>query len=335
MKIVRATKEHDAALRHLLRETPLEGAMTVTLEREPSFFGTGATRQDTVVAMDGGRAVACGSRIVRRVFWNGGMADAAYLSDLRVHPDYRKSAGRALRDGYRELAQAARETTAAVTWSAVFASNDTALETLTSRRRSIPEYVDRGGLRCPLLWCRGNFAKSGCRRANEADRGALVEFLVRRLTGKALAPAVESIVVEDFVLLTEAGEIVAAMAVRDLRSVKQTRIVRLSWPFRLARLVTRAVPAPGGVLALGYGGYMAVENDDPALLRKLLCGARSLAAERGLRFLCICFHETDRRFAACNGLPAVRMDGRLFQVMLGGGDELWTEETPQIEAGWL
>lgn len=337
MKVIRATSAHDAALRRLLRETPLRGAMTVSLEREPSFFETGVVHQATAVAMDGDRAVVCGSRIVRRVHWNGIAADAAYLSDLRVHPEFQKSAGRALRDGYRMLAEAANEAPAAVTWSAVFASNQAARETLAQRRRrSIPEYVDRGGLRCSLLWCWRNLTQARCRRATEADRPALAKFLAARLTGKPLAPVIDvkSLAVHEFVLLEDSGEIVAAMAVRDLRPSKQTRVIQLSWPLRLARYLTRAVPPPGGILALGHSGCIAVADDDPTLLRCLLRGARTIAAEMGLHFLCLAFHESDPLLAACQSLPAVRMDGRIYQVMLNGTDP-WTDGVPNIETGWL
>jgi hypothetical protein len=336
MKVIRATSAHDAALRRLLRETPLRGAMTVSLEREPSFFETGVVHQATAVAMDSDRAVVCGSRIVRRVHWNGAIAHAAYLSDLRVHPEFQKSAGQALRDGYRMLADAAHEAPAAVTWSAVFASNQAARETLAHRRRSIPEYVDHGGLHCPLLWCRGNFAKSGCRCATETDRPALAKFLAARLASKPLAPVVDpnSLAMREFVLLDGGGEIVAAMAVHDLRSSKQTRVVQLPWLLRLARYLTRAVPPPGGILALGYAGFVAVTDDDPALLRRLLRGARATASEMGLHFLCLAFHESDPLLAACKDFPAVRMDGRIYQVMLNG-TESWTDEVPHIEAGWL
>ncbi len=335
MIVVRATPEHDAALRRLLRETPLDGAMAVTLEREPSFFERGAAHQDTILAMEGDRATGCGSRVVRRVWWNGEIADAAYLADLRVHPDYRKLAGVGLRRGYLLLNQIAAETPVSITWSAIFSSNSTALVALTNRRRSaIPEYIDRGALHCPLLWCRGDFAKSGCRRATTGDLPALTDFLKKHFAGKSLTPVFDDRTInpQDFVLLESGGKIVAAIAVRDTRATKQTRIVRLSWPLRLCRIFTRAVPAPGGILAIGYGGFMAVENDDPALLRRLLHGARAMAAERGLHFLCLCFHESDPRFAACKWFPNIRMDGRLFQI---GRNDAWTSKIPQIEPAWL
>ena len=67
----------DAALRRLLRETPLPGGISVTLEREPSFFGADVDviRHDTVW-LDG---AGCGSRLLKRAWWNGEEADVAYI----------------------------------------------------------------------------------------------------------------------------------------------------------------------------------------------------------------------------------------------------------------
>ena len=339
-----ATSDDDVGLRRLLRETPLKGALTVTLEREPSFF---TDHQDTVAALVDGRVVACGSRIVRKIYWQSRPTPIAYLADLRVHPDYQKHAGRILVEGYRLLEKTARDRPATVTWSAVFSSNQAAMRALARHRRTIPEYMDRGGLISPMWWCGpANRWPAACKRAQEEDRTALIEFLQRCFLRRPLAPMIsaDKLAMEDFVIIRESGELIGAVAVIDLRATKQVRVIEAPWPLRLMRgpahglapwLTLPRLPRRGGLLALGHAGFLAVENDDVSTTRRLLLGARALAAERGLSLLCGCFHEEDPLLAGAKGLPATRVDGRLFQVMLNGPSEPWTASIPHIESAWL
>ena len=311
-----ATTDDDAGLRRLLRETPLKGALTVTLEREPSFF---TDHQDTVVALIDGRVVACGSRVVRQTCWQGKLTPSAYLADLRVHPDYQKHAGRILVEGYRLLAETAIERPATVTWSAVFSSNQAAMRALARPRRAIPEYIDQGGLISPMWWCGpANRWPVGCQRAQEKDREALAEFLQRCFLCRPLAPVFHTgeLPVEDFVIIREAGELIGAVAVIDTRATKQVRVIDAPRSLRLMR---------------GPANWLAPWLTLPRLLR----GARVLAVDRGLSLLCGCFHENDPRLAGAKGLPATRVDGRLFQVMLNGPSQPWTDSIPHIESAWL
>lgn len=339
-----ATVDDDAELRRLLRETPLRGALTVTLEREPSFF---TDHPDTVVALVEGHVIACGSRVLRQVHWQEKPVDSAYLADLRVHPDFRKHAGRILREGYRLMAESARDRPAAVTWSAVFSSNRSAMRTLSRPRRAIPEYIDRGGLRSPMWWCGpADRWPSECQRAGEEDREALAEFLQRRFKKRDLTPVVHAadLDVGDFVILREAGDLVGAVAVIDPQTAKQIRVIDAPWSLRLLHgpahwlapwITLPRMPRPGRLLALGHVGFLCVHNDDPNIARRLLRGARVLAAERGLSLLCGCFHQDDPLLQSAKGLPATWVDGRLFQVMLNGSAEPWTDSIPHFESAWL
>jgi hypothetical protein len=341
-----ANPQHDEGLRRLLRETPLRGGITVTLEREPVFF---YEKMDTVIAMIDDVVVACGSRVPSQVNWFGKAIEASYLSDLRVHPLYRKYSGRILRDCYQLLLESAKNHPSVVTWTAVFESNLTAMKTLGRQRRAIPEYIDRGGLRSPMLWCSPACkwpAHPGCQRATEADRPELVAFLKKQFSEKALAPVIcaDDLRMGDFILIREDGALVAAMAVSDFRAIKQIRAIELTRNLRMLRMPMKwlssvfplpILPARGGVMPLGYASFMAAENDDVMLIHTMLRAGRVVAAEKGLSFLCACFHEDDPRFRGSKGLPATRADGRLFQVMLSGNTDQWTDQIPHIEAAWL
>ncbi len=95
VRIEDATPDDDAAIRRLLRRTPMPGDMTIRYEREPSFFRSlKAMGRHTRVAV--GRpvdapeqVVALGCRSLRRAFVDGEPRPVEYLSQLRVDPEYR------------------------------------------------------------------------------------------------------------------------------------------------------------------------------------------------------------------------------------------------------
>src|SRR5262245_23014681 len=74
-------------IRRLLRENPMSGRISISLEREPDYFADaylpGEAKQ-TVIARENGRAVCVGSCTVRQRFVNGEPARIGYLGGLRL-----------------------------------------------------------------------------------------------------------------------------------------------------------------------------------------------------------------------------------------------------------
>ncbi|HVP73925.1 MAG TPA: hypothetical protein VMS30_09320, partial [Phycisphaerales bacterium] len=94
----------DASLRRLLRENPMGGRISVSLECEPSFLDAMSIEggfHQTIVARetDAARIVAMGSRSVREAFVNGLPTRIGYLGQLRIDPSHRRRAG-LLRQGF-------------------------------------------------------------------------------------------------------------------------------------------------------------------------------------------------------------------------------------------
>ena len=356
LEVIAATSAHDAALRQLLRETPVAGLLRVTLEREPSFFGADldVTHHDVAMVLQQGMAIACGSRVLRRVFWNGAEQEVAYLSDLRLHPNFQKRGGRALTSGYRLLAQCARRHPAAATWTAVFASNTTAQSVLVGRRAGLPEYVDRGRLVCSLLLIKRRHLwpnRSNCARASQQDLPEITRFLQQELQHRPLAPFLgdsdlanglrwPDLQAEDFIIARQGQEIIGTVAVRDLRRYKQVRISKTPWLWRFAKLPAQVLaalnfcptlPNQGEVLAMGFASFLIVRNDDSSTTKNLLNAATALASQKGLSFLSAAFHEGDPKAAGICSLPALKTDGILYQVLIGNRSVIWTTRAPYID----
>ena len=351
----------DAALRQLLRESPLHGPVTTTLEREPSFFGgeVDALRHDVALSRCHGEPAACGSRILRRAWWQGLPADTAYLAGLRVHPHYQGRAGKILVRGFRHLEECAARHPAAVTWTAVFENNHRARRTLAGCRAGLPAYHDRGRLLCPALavprrapppaphgihWQTGTMASleeiASFLTARQRHRPLAPVHTAQELAGSQRWPGLQ---VDDFILARRGRTLVGVMAVWDQRAVRQVRIQGLAGPLRLVRPLWRgaarlagwpALPADGTVLAMAHAAFLAVADDSPALARLLLLAGRAAAAARHLNWLCLCLHESDPLTPALRGLPSLSSHGRLYQV--SRESTAWPEgSAPVIESATL
>src|SRR5256885_12456226 len=87
-----ATPTDDAAIRALLRHTPMPGRISFSMEREPSHFAAGAIEGNdhrTIITIDGDRVIAMGSVSSRLRYINGQSMRIGYLSGLRVDEFYR------------------------------------------------------------------------------------------------------------------------------------------------------------------------------------------------------------------------------------------------------
>jgi hypothetical protein len=144
-----ADPDDDAELRRLLRENPMPGSISVSLEREPSFFRAASVEGDehqTVVCRDAGRRVlGMGTRAIRTTLHDGNPERTGYLSQLRLD--------RAARGGYhlvtrgyrllRELHE--RDGRTLVYLTSILERNATARRLLEAGVRGLPTYrhIDR------------------------------------------------------------------------------------------------------------------------------------------------------------------------------------------------
>lgn len=91
-----ATPDDDDALRRLLRENVMEGGISVSFRREPSYFLTSSVQGDQAEIYKGcdaetGEIAVLGSRFRRAAYFNGKRETLGYLADLRLNRHYRSS----------------------------------------------------------------------------------------------------------------------------------------------------------------------------------------------------------------------------------------------------
>jgi hypothetical protein len=341
-----ATRDDEPELRRLLRENPMEGAVRVSLEREPDAF-VGASIEGrphhTVVARDPstGRVVGMGSRAVMDVFVNGVPARVGYLSQLRVERAYR-GRRRLLARGYEVLADRHGPGEEPFDLTSIVADNAPALRLFGAGVPGLPTYrpLERFVTLVistwrPQPWRRGLPAEVGTRDhldeiAACLERSARRHQLARRwptadLVSPQRCPGLHP---EDFRLAFEGRMVVGTAALWDQTAFKQVMVRGYapglarwrSWINRGARLVgAPRFPDPGTALPHAYLSHVAVDGDDPKVFARLLRAALDEARRRRYAYVVAGFAERHPLLAVARGLCRAREYGSLLHVVHGEG----------------
>ena len=342
-----AEPEHDAALRQL-SAVPMDGAIRISLERDPSFLAASVVEGDfrqTLVGVDRGKqqVVVMGSRSVRSRYLNGTAQPVGYLGALRCLEAERRQT--VLARAYAFLKQIHGDGRASIYLTTIAADNEVALQALTSRRCGLPTYEPFGTYYTLAIGARRRRrlqlpAGLEVRSATEADRGCVVAFLRRMGARRQFAPQYEhadffqpestfrDLEAEDLRLAFRAGRLVGTLASWDQRGFKQTVVNGYGGALRWLRTgynawarLRRTPPLPeaGAPLRHRFLALPLALGDDPRVLRALLDRtldehAQRVAREPSCGLLLLGMHESDPL------LPSVRPYGlrtyrtRLFVV---------------------
>lgn len=315
-----AGPEHDAAIRRLLRENPMRGAIAITFEREPDYFlgGNLAGASDcTLLAFDAGRLLCMGRATTRDLWLNGRAQRATYLGELRLDA---AASGRLdiLRGGYRRFRELQGERPPALFFTSIATDNHRARRLLERGLPGLPRYLPLGDL-TTLLLATGRAPRprhpleplSPGQLADGANAHGAQHQLAPVWTAEAIAAlAGRGLAAEDCLGLRHEGRLVAAGALWDQRGFRQTVIRGYAPALRVARPLLNALgplagyprlPAPGSRLAHGFLSPLALPPAESlsgaALLRDFVAAFCRRAAARGLAFLTLSLPAADPRIA--------------------------------------
>jgi len=333
-----AQSEDDRAIRGLLRENPMRGAVSLTLEREPNYFHgmeMAAGEDQTIVAFCGSRLV-CMGRCVRRDCWiDGRVQSAGYLAELRLDKESRGQF-RILRDGYAFFNALQRDNPAHLYFTSIAADNDRARRLLERGAPKIPSYSYLAKLDTLVVAVprRPRAVKLQIEQATPDQLPAVLQLLNSHARRHQLATVWTTEILRDleyhglptrrFLLAFSGGEMVACGALWDQRSFRQT-VIRgytpalsaarplinaLGWPFGRPHL-----PRPGSVLAHAVLSPLAFERGAEAILPDFVEAAFPLAAQAGVEFLTLALPASDQRLAVLRRRFTIRTwRSRLYRV---------------------
>jgi hypothetical protein len=321
-----ATPEHDAPLRRLLRENPMPGSISLSLEREPSFFaaaGLEGLEHQTIVALQGDRVVAAGSISARQRFINGQPMRVGYLGALRLDTS---CSGHALilRRGYDAFRRLHDQGGPRIYLTSIIADNLPARKFLGRNLRGMPTYRFLGefvtliirrhhrlDLFQPLSRARRRLREQGIELVHGSDERSaeILELLNRDHQKYQFAPvwSASELHPDTFqIALAADGRPVACAALSDQRTIKQIVVRGYSGHLRWARplinlgatfLGRPRLPRIRMPLSHAFISHLAVSSDQPQLaecLVNLLCAH---APTRGIDYLILGFDSRDSRLA--------------------------------------
>lgn len=244
-----ATPADDEAIRRLLRENPMRGAVSVSFEREPDYFRGAniAGGQDrTIVVKEAGKVI-CMGRCIRRECWlNGRPHDVGYLAELRLDASARGRFG-IIRDGFRFFHEKERDYPASFYFTSIAADNERARRLLENGARGLPEYSFLGELDTLLIAVpkRPSAPQLRVERMTEEQIPDAMLLLSQHgreyslgavWTAKRLRDlAAHGLPLEQCYIVRDGDEIVAFGALWDQRRFRQTVVRGYSRPVSLSR----------------------------------------------------------------------------------------------------
>ncbi len=334
-----AVRSDHAALEDLFRATTMGTRIRLGFERDPDYF-TGCRVQADEPCVhaafeESGRAVGLFSAGARDV-WLGKPARMRYLSDLRIHPDYRGST--VVFCGFKRLK---REVFQSGEWAQtlVLEDNHRALDLLTSGRAGLPIYQPAGRYVSALLPPQHITSTPGIhvRLAKPADLPEMQALLTDAAHRRSFSPLPsledlgepgwQDLTMEDFRVAETRGSLVGMMGFWDQSRFQRLRIDGYSPLLGLARPIWNSfsrirLPRPGEVVPLIKATAVACRDDDPSILRALL--AASLV-EFSPRLILLGMSVQDPLAAGLTGLTARKEYGRHFLVGWDGAAPRWQE----------
>ncbi|MEX1016507.1 MAG: hypothetical protein WDZ31_07165 [Phycisphaeraceae bacterium] len=302
----------EPALRRLLREGAMGGAVQLALTREPDYFasmaGEGeADRQATFVLRErsSDQVVAMGSRSVHAVCLHGRTERLGYLGQLRMAAG-RRWRRRDIAHGFAFARATRRSDELPFDLTSIVADNAPARRLLERDLPSMPRYSPLAELVTFVIPTpRRGRPTPEVRPATHDDLPAIATVLEAYHRQRPLAPACSLSQLEaridagllqadDFLVIERSGRVIACAAVQDLRQHRQVLVTGYTPRLRRWRHAVNLglrlrgrprLPTPGTALAMGYLACVAVHDDDAATWSRLLTAARSVGRLRQLDHL--------------------------------------------------
>ncbi len=320
-----ATEADDVALRQLLRDNPMPGSISVTFEREPSYFIASAVEGDfhqTIVGREtgSGQVVGMGSRSVRPTYVNGVVQPVGYMSQLRATASYGwgLQLARAIAKGFEFSHTLHADGRAPFYLMSVIADNRPARRLLASGLAGLPRLREYARLytyavytsrrQRPLPLPRG--LRLGRGRAHHLN--GIVDCLQRNGERHQFTPhwtaetlfhpdSTPGLCPENFLLAIAGDHVVGCLAEWDQSSFKQTIVRGYSstlgqwrlWINLAARIAGwPPLPDTGSPIRHCFASHLAVDDDDRAVFAALLRAVYNDAVERGFNYLMLGLAET-------------------------------------------
>lgn len=307
----------NAGIREIFESGSFSGGLNVQYLRSDKPFASfqadgDAARILVIIDNEAHRTAAVGGAVVRREYLNGSAQNCAYLTGLKIHPDYQKQIFFIAR-AYQFLRE--QLTDCACCYTTILDDNKPVIAMLEKKRRNMPEYRYLGHY---TTYC---FHGGKRLLALEQNPEGFDELLRTHFSQQSLMPvnpAYPGFGEKQFYCIRENGSIRACCFVGDQSAYKQYRMCSYGGIYRLlSHLPTQLVgypafPKAGEIIRHGVISYLYVQDNDPALCSDFL---RSVAAEAGFSLLLWGGFENHPLTGALDAMKTIHYGSRLYEVV--------------------
>lgn len=260
-----------------------------------------------------GRTAAVGGAVVRYEYVNGRKEKCAYLTGLKIHPDYRRKitfiakAYSFLRSGISDCSYS---------YTTVLDDNKDAVALLEKRHRNMPKYKYLGHY---TTYCFHGGKKIIPVEVDNTD--GFEKLMKEHFSKMSLVPCstdYRGFGEKKFYSYRENGEIKACCFIGNQQFTKQYKMCSYGGIYKLAsKLPTKlfgypAFPRPGSVVNHGVVSYLYIKDNDPALCSDFL---RSAANETDFSLLIWGGFDNNPLCTAMDKMKTVHYGSRLYSVL--------------------
>jgi len=340
IEIREADEADNEELLALTRMTPMAGAISLRIDREPDFFALLRLRgrSKVFVAARGRQIIGCISVALRSAYITGVSETIAYIGDMKVHPSFSGSpvALRLIKTLQADMRLAGID----VGFCVAADGNHRVMpffegRLCTPRWISLGRFLVNGLVPSPF---KGSPKRYLIEAAQATDMPAIASLLDRFHRARQFAPQLqEEEIVQTFsanreepfpkTFVARDGQcIVATLTLCDTGPVKRNVLLNAPAPLKGALALLRVAAAPfpgfqvprmGQALRLLSARYAACEDGHLAALEALLVLAREEAFRYRFTFLMLGLHERDPLRSLVRGIPRFTFSSLGFATSLG------------------
>ncbi len=344
MKFAIAGREHEPALRAMLRSDAMPGLISLSYQHEPDYFrslSAGDREPHVIVALEKDEVVGTGFLTRWIAMVNGSPGPTGYLGGLRSLKRVRGGIGlvkgfRFLRNLHRDLIRQ-KGGSAPAYLTTILEENVNALELFEAGRAGLPNYHPLGRFftRAVLAnWWRGR-GRSGLEIVSASELGwpAVVAFLDAHGGRRQFGPHADcnslarladlGLPADRFLLATDSGVIRACAGLWDTGCFRQHVVRGYSGVLgRLRPLANAALrlggyfglPRVGQELHLPFAAFVVSDQDDPGPLGALFERFHQIAVTQAWHGFLVGFHEHDPLAEALRFFRIINYPSRLYLV---------------------
>lgn len=312
-----ADSNDNEGIREIFHSEGFSGGLSVKYLRDPKPFDSFCADGDStailvIIDNEMHRTAAVGGAVIRMEYVNGSQEKCAYLTGLKIHPDYRgKIAFIAKAYSFlRENISGCR-----YCYTTILDDNSAAITLFEKRHRNMPVYNYLGHY---TTYCfHGGKNIIPVEKDNFSGFDKLMQSYFSRMDHVPMDYSCKGFGEGHFYSVRENGEIIACCFISNQQATKQYKMLSYGGIYKLISLLPTKLlgypefPKADSIIDHGVVSYLYIRKNDPKLCSDFICSA---AAQTDFSLLLWGGFESNPLCKAMDKLRSVKYGSRFYSV---------------------